>query len=83
MTFLRTKRTRIQTSKAHDNLCFPLRRAYLVPLPFVLVKVMVINTNSLFRLHLGECHMLGKDLYSYINLEMSTYALLLLTLPLR
>ena len=48
MTFLRTKRTRIQTSKAHDNLCFPLRRAYLVPLLFALERVMVIFTNSLF-----------------------------------
>ena len=83
MTFLRTKRTRIQTSKAHDNLCFPLRRVYLVPLLFAFVRVMVIFTNSLFSLFLGERHMLGKDLYSYINLELSTYALLLLTLPLR
>ena len=83
MTFLRTKRTRIQISKAHDNLCFPLRRAYLVPLLFALERVMVIFTNFFFRLYLGERHMLGKDLYSYINLEMSTYALLLLTLPLR
>ena len=48
VTFLRTKRTRIQTSKAHDNLCFPLRRAYLVPLLFALVRVMVIFTNSVF-----------------------------------
>ena len=83
MTFLRTKRTRIQTSKAHDNLCFPLRRAYLVPLLFALERVMVILTNSLFCLCLGYRHMLGKDLYSYINLELSTHALLLLTLPLR
>ena len=49
---------------------------------FVLVKVLVINTNSLFRLHLGERHMLGKDLYSYVNLEVSIHELLLLTLPL-
>ena len=83
MTFLRTKRTRIQTSKAHDNLCFPLRRAYLVPLLFVLKRVMVIDTNSLFRHYLGYRHMLGKDLYSYVNLEVSIHELLLLTLPLR
>ena len=83
MTFLGTKRTRIQTSKAHDNLCFPLRRAYLVPLLFALERVMVIFTNSLFSLFLGERHMLGKDLYSYVNLEVSIHELLFLTLPLR
>ena len=83
MTFLRTKRTRIQTSKAHDNLCFPLRRAYLVPLLFALERVMVIFTNSLFPLYFGKRHVLGIDLDTYINLELSTYALLLLTLPLR
>ena len=83
MTFLRTKRTRIQTSKAHDNVCFPLRRAYLVPLLFIPKRVMVIDTNSLFRLYLGQRHMLGKDLYSYVNLEVSIHELLLLTLPLR
>ena len=43
MTFLRTKRTHIQTSKAHDNFCFPLRRSYLVPLLFSLVRVMVVG----------------------------------------
>ena len=83
MTFLRTKKTRIQTSKAHDNLCFPLRRAYLVPLLFALERVMVIYTNSFFHLYLGKPHMIGKDLYSYVNLEVSIHELLLLTLPLR
>ena len=83
MTSLRTKKTRIKTSKAHDNLCFPLRRAYLVPLLFSLERVMVIFTNFLSRLYLGKRHMLGKDLYSYVNLEVSIHELLLLTLPLR
>ena len=81
--FLRTKGTHIQTSKAHDNLCFSLPRANLLNLPFALERVMVIFTNSLFRLYLGYRHMIGKDLYSYVNLEVSIHELLLLTLPLR
>ena len=76
VTFLRTKRTRTQTSKAHDNLSFPLRRAYRVPLLFVPKRVMVIDTNSLFRHYLGKRHVLGNDVYSYINLEVSNHELL-------
>ena len=83
MTFLRTKRTRIQTLKSYDNLCFPLRRAYLVPLLFAFERVMVTYTNSLFRLFLAKRHMLGKYIYSYVNLEVIIHELLLLTLPLR
>ena len=66
VTFLHTKRSHIQTSKAHDNLCFPLRRAYLVPLLFTLVRVMVIFTNSLFAFVLATVTCLGK-IYIHIS----------------
>ena len=38
VTFLHTKRSHIQTSKAHDNLCFPLRRDRLLFLSYTLCK---------------------------------------------
>ena len=66
--FLSTKRTRIQTSKAHDNLCFPLRRAYLVPLLFALERVMVISPIPCFAFILANVICLGK-----IYIHMSTW----------
>ena len=74
VTFLRTKRTRIQTSKAHDNLYFPVRRAYLVPLLFALVRVMVIFTNSLFAFVLATVTCLGKI---YIHISTWSWVLML------
>ena len=73
--FLRTKRTRIQTSKAHDNLCFPLRRADLLLLSPSLHKSHGDLHPSFLHFILWQAQYVGKD--------VSFHELLLLTLPLR
>ena len=86
MTFLRTKRSHIQTSKVHDNLCFPLRRAYLLPLlssTYLYVRIVAIFTISfILPLSFGKRHVLGNDLDKYIHLDVGDHEFLLLTLPL-
>jgi len=70
--------------KAHDNLCFPLRRAYLLLLCiYFYARVNSVLLYFLFIFLFCKHHVLGKDLGTYIQLDMSDHELLLLTSPLR
>ena len=87
--FLCIKSLHIQKLKAHDNLCFPLRRAYLLLLCiYFYVFTFYARVNSvllyfLFIFLFCKHHVVGKDLGTYIQLDMSDHELLLLTSPLR
>ena len=65
----------------HDNLCFPLRRAYL--LLFLQLYFYVESTSLYSNLKyspLGKHHVVGKDPGTYIQLNIYDHELLLLTI---
>ena len=82
VTFLFIKGLHIQKQKAHDNLCFPLRRAYLLlSSTYLYARVMVIFTTSYISpFSLGKRHVLGNDLDIYIHTNIFDHELLLLTI---
>ena len=72
----------IQKQKAHDNLCFPLRRAYLLPFS-IYFYARVISIHSHFNLNyslVGKHHVVGKDLGTYGQSNIFDHDLLLLTI---
>ena len=69
------------TLNAHDNLCFPLRRAYLLLYVFTLCLSQGdphLSTFSFYPLASSSCL---KDHDTYIQLDVSWHRLLLLTSP--
>ena len=83
MTFFRIKIFVHQTIKAHDNLCFPLRRAYLLLLSPTLHKSHGDFHPSFLHFILWQALCVGKDPDIYTQLDVGFHKALLLTLPLR
>jgi hypothetical protein len=74
----------IQKQKAHDNLCFPLQRAYLLLSVFTFKQESIVFSSIPFLFFsLGKHHVVGIDPCIYIQLDVGDHELLLLTLPLR
>ena len=72
------------TLNAHDNLCFPLRRAYLLLYVFTLCLTQGNAHLSLFISILWQAPRVWKIMiYIYIQLDVSWHGLLLLTSPKR
>ena len=70
------------TLNAHDNLCFPLRRAYLLLYVFTLCWSKGDSHISLFIFILWQAPRVWKIMiYIYIQLDVSWHRLLLLTSP--
>ena len=67
------------TIKAHDNLCFPLRRAYLLLLSSTLMQESWWSSPFLFTFYPLASTLCWKDIY--IQLDVSYHELLLLTSP--
>ena len=70
------------TIKAHDNLCFPLWRAYLLLL-CIYFYARVNSITSHFNLNyslVGKQHVVGKDLGTYGQSNIFDHELLLLTI---
>ena len=60
------------TLNAHDNLCFPLRRAYLL----LLCKNQSFLSLFLLFLSFGKHHVVRKDLGTYVQLNMGTWVII-------
>ena len=56
--------------KAHGNLCFPLRRDYLLLLCIYFYARVKVFSLFLFILSFGKHHVVRKDLGTYIQLDM-------------
>ena len=69
------------TLKAHDNLCFPPRRAYLLLYVFTFCLSQGDPHLSLFHFILWQALRVWKIMIIYIQLDVSWHRLLLLTSP--